>query len=233
MSGAIKDRAQGPEQPYEGDRYQRLTLTGDPTSWSHGVLHRLLELGESSTHHARVLEVGANRGEHLAFVRHGWSEYVMLDLVNRMRSDLPDGACFVAGDAHALPFPNGHFDRTIMTCVLHHLSDPERAMAELRRVTRPGGLISILLPTDPGVAYRAVRALTSGVRAQRAGVAKEQRLSHAREHRNHFASLILMLRSAFSADKVHVRHFPLLLPMWNINLLAVVQVKRADGRGPE
>lgn len=231
MAGTEPGAPQEPPAPYEGDRYQRLTLTGDPSSRGHGLMHRLLESGETDRHHARVLEVGANRGEHLAFVRHPWSEYVMLDLVDRIEGPLPSGARFVTGDAHALPFPDAHFDRTVMTCVLHHLTDPELAMAELRRVTRPGGRISVLLPTDPGIAYRAVRALTSGRRARRSGVARQQRLTHAREHRNHFAALMIMLRSVFAADHVGVRYFPFAIPTWNLNLLTVVRVRRADRDG--
>lgn len=229
MTGTEPGAAQEPPAPYEGDRYQRLTLTGDPSSWGHALLHRLLESGESNRHYARVLEVGANRGEHLAFVRHRWSEYVMLDLVDRIEGALPPGARFVPGDALALPFPDSHYDRTVMTCVLHHLADPEQAMAELRRVTRPGGRVSVLLPTDPGIAYRTMRALTSGRRARRSSVARQQRLSHAREHRNHFASLLIMLRSVFADDHVDVRYFPLPVPTWNLNLLTVVRVRRAYG----
>jgi len=217
----------GPEAPYGGDRYQRLTLTGDPSSTAHRVLHRLLEAGESSVPRTRVLEVGANRGEHLAHVRHAWDEYVMLDLEDRWTgSGARAGVRFVVGDAHELPFPDGHFDRTIMTCVLHHLYDPEAAIAELRRVTRAGGRISILLPTDPGLAYRALRALTSGRRARREDRGAEQRLSHAREHRNHFAALLTMARAAFSADTVEERYFPLPLRTWNLNLVTVLRVTR-------
>jgi phosphatidylethanolamine/phosphatidyl-N-methylethanolamine N-methyltransferase len=140
----------------------------------------------------------------------------------------PEGAQFVTGDAHALPFSATSFDRTIVTCVLHHLEDPERALQELRRVTRPRGDLSILLPTDPGIAYRAVRALTSGVLAARAGRAAEERLSHAREHRNHYASLLTLLRHVFRSDNVQMKLFPTRLPAWNLNLVAVLNVTRSD-----
>ena len=216
---------------YAGDRYRSCTLTGDPTSGAGGLLHRLLESGQARTPRPSVLEVGANRGEHVGFVRHQWDEYVMLDLTAPDETTMegwPDGARFVTGDAHALPFPDARFDRTVVTCVLHHLEDPERALEELRRVTRPGGRISILLPTDPGLAYRAVRALTSGVMAARAGRSAEERLSHAREHRNHYASLLAMLLHVFRGDTVRRRPFPTGLPAWNLNLVTVIQVTRGD-----
>ncbi len=215
-------------EPYGGDRYQRLTLTGDPSSAGHRALHRLLEAGEASEHYPRVLEVGANRGEHLEHVRHRWDEYIMLDLEDRRAATgRPAGVRFVAGDAHELPFPDAHFDRTVVTCVLHHLRDPEAAISELRRVTRPGGRISILLPTDPGLAYRALRAVTSGRRARREGVGAEQQLTHAREHRNHFASLLIMARGVFGEDVLEERYFPLPLRTWNLNLVSVLRITRA------
>jgi phosphatidylethanolamine/phosphatidyl-N-methylethanolamine N-methyltransferase len=216
---------------YSGDRYRERTLTGDPSSAAGSLLHRLLESRRSEVAWDAVLEVGANRAEHVSFVQHPWTEYVMLDLTapgSEIIDGLPAGARFVAGDAHHLPFPEARFDRSLMTCVLHHLEDPELALEELRRVTRPGGRVSILLPNDPGIAYRTVRRLTSGRRASRAGAAAEERLSHAREHRNHYDSLATILRHVFRADIVAEKHFPTGLPAWNLNLVTVFQVTRND-----
>ncbi len=47
----------------------------------------------------------------------------------------------VVGDAHALPFPDDHFERILCTEVLEHLIDPPKAVAEMRRVLQPGGLL--------------------------------------------------------------------------------------------
>ena len=44
------------------------------------------------------------------------------------------------GDACALPFADAVFDRTFSLLVLQHLSDGERAVTEMYRVLRPGGL---------------------------------------------------------------------------------------------
>jgi ubiquinone/menaquinone biosynthesis C-methylase UbiE len=42
-------------------------------------------------------------------------------------------------DATALPFENGIFDRSLALLVLHFVPDAEKAIAEMRRVVRPGG----------------------------------------------------------------------------------------------
>ncbi|HRX83973.1 MAG TPA: class I SAM-dependent methyltransferase [Phycisphaerae bacterium] len=43
------------------------------------------------------------------------------------------------GDVRRLEFPNGSFDAVIATLVLCSVSDADRALAEIRRVLRPGG----------------------------------------------------------------------------------------------
>jgi SAM-dependent methyltransferase len=46
------------------------------------------------------------------------------------------------GDAAALAFPDGGFDRALSLLVLHFVADPAGAVAEMRRVTRPGGVVA-------------------------------------------------------------------------------------------
>ena len=46
------------------------------------------------------------------------------------------------GDACALPFPDGSFDRVLAMLMLHFVAQPERAVAEMRRVARPGATVA-------------------------------------------------------------------------------------------
>ena len=48
------------------------------------------------------------------------------------------------GDAGALPWADGYFDAARSERVLQHLVEPERAFAELVRVTRPGGRVVVM-----------------------------------------------------------------------------------------
>jgi demethylmenaquinone methyltransferase / 2-methoxy-6-polyprenyl-1,4-benzoquinol methylase len=50
---------------------------------------------------------------------------------------------FVAGDALALPFADGSFDAVTISFGLRNVADPDAALAEMRRVTRPGGQLVI------------------------------------------------------------------------------------------
>jgi SAM-dependent methyltransferase len=48
------------------------------------------------------------------------------------------------GDLHDLPFEDDAFDVAWMSSVLHHEEQPLDALAEMARVTRPGGLVAVL-----------------------------------------------------------------------------------------
>ncbi|MGR9108780.1 MAG: class I SAM-dependent methyltransferase [Gammaproteobacteria bacterium] len=54
-----------------------------------------------------------------------------------------DNARFFVGTAYQLPFADEHFDVVFAHAVLYHLREPERALAEFRRVLKPAGLIAL------------------------------------------------------------------------------------------
>jgi SAM-dependent methyltransferase len=49
---------------------------------------------------------------------------------------------FATADVYALDYPDGTFDVVQAHQVLQHLGDPVRALREMRRVTRPGGIVA-------------------------------------------------------------------------------------------
>jgi SAM-dependent methyltransferase len=49
-------------------------------------------------------------------------------------------------DIHSLGFPDGHFNAVVCWSVLEHVPEPERAIAEMLRVLKPGGAIWVQLP---------------------------------------------------------------------------------------
>jgi ubiquinone/menaquinone biosynthesis C-methylase UbiE len=49
---------------------------------------------------------------------------------------------FAVGDVHALQFPDDSFDVVHAHQVLQHVPDPVRALREMRRVCKPGGLVA-------------------------------------------------------------------------------------------
>ena len=52
-------------------------------------------------------------------------------------------AAFELGDAQALPSGDGEFDAAVSGLVLNFVPDPDRIVAEMRRVVRPGGTVAL------------------------------------------------------------------------------------------
>jgi len=65
------------------------------------------------------------------------------EIVAKAAADFPKpNLTFTTGDVYALAFPDASFDVVHAHQVLQHLADPVAALREMRRVTRPGGLIA-------------------------------------------------------------------------------------------
>ena len=66
----------------------------------------------------------------------------------RDAGEAPEGASArtVCGDATAMPFADGAFDRVIAAEVLEHIPHDQRALREVARVLRPGGLAAVTVP---------------------------------------------------------------------------------------
>jgi SAM-dependent methyltransferase len=50
---------------------------------------------------------------------------------------------FEVGDAQELPLPDGAFDKTLSLLVINFIPDRARAMSEMIRVTKPGGVVCV------------------------------------------------------------------------------------------
>jgi ubiquinone/menaquinone biosynthesis C-methylase UbiE len=55
---------------------------------------------------------------------------------------------FQSADAHRLPFENNSFDVVTCQTVLIHLRNPEKALAEMRRVVKPNGIVICAEPNN-------------------------------------------------------------------------------------
>lgn len=104
----------------------------------------------------RVLDVGTGAGALALALAPFVREVVGLDPVRELldlaRERAAPNSEFVEGDGTALPFPDGDFDLAGTHRTLHHVGRPDLVVAELTRVTRPGGrvlAVDQLAPADP------------------------------------------------------------------------------------
>ncbi len=100
-----------------------------------------------------VLEIGAGTGNNLAHYGPGVTrlvvtdpEQAMLDRLVPRLGRLPAGVDVAVRRAGAdeLPFPDDSFDVVVTTLVLCSVPDQPKALAEVRRVLRPGGRLVFL-----------------------------------------------------------------------------------------
>src|SRR4051812_36960030 len=85
---------------------------------------------------------------------------VVPELLEAARRTAPANVTFVEADATRLPFDEGSFDLSCCRRTLHHVARPELVVAELARVTRPGGAVFVddqIAPVDPLAAFELDR----------------------------------------------------------------------------
>jgi ubiquinone/menaquinone biosynthesis C-methylase UbiE len=106
----------------------------------------------------RALDVGTGAGALALALAPLVGEVVGVDpvpeliaLARERATELPN-VSFIEADGTALPFEAGSFDLAGTLRTLHHVRRPELVLAELVRVTRPGGRVLVvdqLAPIDP------------------------------------------------------------------------------------
>lgn len=109
----------------------------------------------------RILDMGAGAGRHAFEAYRRGGDVVAFDQdaeelatvqqwfdAMKIEGGLPAGAQAVVreGDALALPFADGEFDRIIAAEVLEHIPADIQAIDELVRVLRPGGTLAVSVP---------------------------------------------------------------------------------------
>lgn len=128
----------------------------EETHWWYGALHRLifqaLESELPDWRDQKILDVGCGTGAILKRLGNP-DKNVGIDLA-------PEAISFCRqrgltnvrqGDICALPFADTSFDAVICSSVLYHqwVGDLERAVREMHRVLRPGGVLLINVPAFP------------------------------------------------------------------------------------
>ena len=102
----------------------------------------------------RALDVGTGAGALALALAPLVREVVGLDpvpeLLELARARAAPNTEFVEGDGTALTYPDGAFDLAGTHRTLHHIAQPERIVAELARVTRPGGHVLVVDQLAPG-----------------------------------------------------------------------------------
>ena len=121
--------------------------------------HRQLEKFDFPKNISKVLEVGAGNAPHYKFIKHEYDEYHIVETSGTIIGNYTDNPKVIAAnyDGKILPYESEYFDRIIISHCLEHIVDPEAFLFEMMEKLKTGGVLSISLPTDPGLLFRIGR----------------------------------------------------------------------------
>jgi SAM-dependent methyltransferase len=141
--GAAKVARDPVHHPLFARYYARISVTAETRLGMGGVRDRLLS-GLSG----RVIEIGAGNGLNFTHYPSTVSEVVAIEPERRLRQLALDAARrsevpvdVAPGAAEALPVKSEAFDAAVISLVLCSVRDVPRALAEIQRVLRPGGVV--------------------------------------------------------------------------------------------
>lgn len=111
----------------------------------------------------RILDVAAGTGTSSAALTRTGAHVIAADFsagmiaVGRQRQAHNSNVEFVQADATALPFADNEFDAVTISFGLRNVVEPQKALAEFYRVTKPGGRVVICeFSTPPFAPFRFV-----------------------------------------------------------------------------
>lgn len=217
---------------YFREAYDDVMYSGAVGVYS-AMVHRLMERRYRGMRTPVVVELGSGAGQHVPYCLSDYDVYHETDLDPDLGPNGP-GERFVDGkrvvrsyaDAQDLSeFADGSVDRVIATCLLAHLPDPEGALREWRRVLKPGGHVTIYVPSEPGMLLRLMRNVVMVPKSRKHG--QDHLGTVYRDHRNHYPGMRIMVTDVFRNDKVKRLRFPTRFVGWNFSLFEVYDIQKS------
>ena len=227
MNKAADGAHRGSSGAYFAEDYQQVMYTGVIGFYSR-LTHKLLDWPFRGSTTPTILEVGAGVGQHAHYALTEFDTYYSTDIseeaVRASAADDPRITPMVADAQDLSNFADESVDRVVATCLLAHLSEPEQALQEWRRVLKPGGSVSIYVPAEPGMLLRLLRNVAVVPKSRKLG--NDHLAIIYRDHRNHYPTMRLLIESVFAQDAIKRRRFPTRLLGWNFSLFDVFHITK-------
>ncbi|WP_076259019.1 class I SAM-dependent methyltransferase [Intrasporangium flavum] len=133
----------------EGTEVRKLAQLEDEHWWYRERRH-LLARAITGLAPGRAIDIGAAGGGNTRVLReHGWDAVALEYGADGAAVAHERGLATLRGDATNLPLADASLDLVVAFDVLEHLQDDDAAVAEVRRILRPGGTYLVAVPADP------------------------------------------------------------------------------------
>lgn len=190
----------------EGTEVRKLAQLEDDHWWYRERRHLLAKAITGLTP-GRAIDIGAAGGGNTRVLReHGWDAVALEYGADGAEVAHGRGLATLRGDATRLPIADASLDLVISFDVLEHLHDDTAAVAEVRRVLRPGGTYLVAVPADP-----------------RLWSSHDEAVDHIRRYTRQ-GLLDLLDRGGFEVQDVQ---------SWNVLLRPVVALRRRSSSGSD
>ena len=189
--------------------------------------HQLENFKKRKSHFSKILEIGAGSTPHYHFLKHTYDEYHIAETSEYVMEYHKDNkkVKLKKYDGKTLPYSDKIFDRIIISHSLEHILSPETFLEEMMRVLKKGGVLSISLPTDPGLAWRLGRLFIGLFKVKKSYNLdyNEFQYLNATEHVNSIFNLISIIRYNYKGS-IEENFYPLKIKSADLNLIYNVHI---------
>ena len=222
---------------FRKEKFKNLTLRYDQHLYTgiQGYLmnlcHKQLEDFNFTKNISKVLEIGAGNKPHYKFLKHNYDEYHIAE-TSTVKIDNPEQnskIIFTKYDGKELPYENNLFDRIIISHCLEHIYYPEEFLREVMGKLKTGGVLSISLPTDPGLLFRLGRLYMRffSIKKNYKISPKEYDYMNATEHVNSIFNLHSIIKHNY-ANIAKESFLPFRIKSFDLNLFYNVHIIKDD-----
>ena len=190
--------------------------------------HRKLEnFSKKKNHYDKILEIGAGSAPHFKYIKETYNEYHIAEtskLTSRIYNK-KNKIKIINYDGKKLPYKNKTFDRIIISPCLEHILSPEEFISEMYSKLKKGGVLSISLPTDPGIFWRLGRTFLKifTINSTYKISTDEFNYLNATEHVNSIFNLISIIRFNYK-KKIEEGFYPFKIQSIDLNLFYNVHI---------
>jgi ubiquinone/menaquinone biosynthesis C-methylase UbiE len=133
--------------------YSRQALAYDTTRGASPSVLAPLRRALAGAPGRTLADIGGGTGNYaLALAGEGWQPTVVDRSAQMLAQASAKGLETIRANAMRLPFADASFDAAMLVSMLHHVDDPARALAEAKRVLRPGGRLALMVFTREDIA---------------------------------------------------------------------------------